>query len=89
MKAIFLQNADKKYAKLTVYMTRVQKRDTTIQVISKKVLGCIPSGGLIMWGVPMCFSRFSQVPDSSPVTTGAGSDQWQTNRKMNERNGLI
>lgn len=41
MKAIFLQNADKKYVKLTVYMKRVQKRDTTIQVISKKV---------IMWG---------------------------------------
>lgn len=42
-----------------------------------------------MWGVPMCFSRFPQVPDSSPVTTGAGSDQRLTNRKMSGRNRLI
>lgn len=54
MKANFLQNADKIYVKLTVHTTHVQTCDieyTRNIKDGKKVLGWIPSGGLIVWGV--------------------------------------
>lgn len=58
MKVIFLQNADKKYVKLTVYMTHAQTRDTSIRVISKIARRFLVGFqvGASMCGVSLCVS---------------------------------